>query len=259
MLPLLDPYQLLFIEEPVLPDNLHMLPELRELTSTPLATGERLFGRWDFLGVLRDGISVIQPDVSDAGGISETRRIAALAEPYDVVVAPHCPLGPIALAASLQIDFATPNILIQEQSITHYGNSFFDYVLDRGVFDMRDGWFSRPTGPGLGVEIDEKAVEAAAKVGFEMPDPIRFHADGSYAEFERFANGASHLPCSFPRMLGEGAGPGASALRGQPEGNGAGEGPDPATTSATSLNHRRTGRVPGRWLHARCENAAKAD
>jgi galactonate dehydratase len=183
MLPLLDPYQLLFIEEPVLPEHLHMLPELRELTRTPLATGERLFSRWDFLGVLRDGISVIQPDVSDAGGISETRRIAAQAEPYDVVVAPHCPLGPIALAASLQIDFATPNILIQEQSITHYGESFFDYVLDRSIFDMRDGWFSRPTGPGLGVEIDEKAVEAAARVGFEMPDPIRFHADGSYAEF----------------------------------------------------------------------------
>lgn len=183
MLPLLDPYQLLFIEEPVLPEHLHMLPELRELTSTPLATGERLFSRWEFLGVLRDGISVIQPDVSDAGGISETRRIAALAEPYDVTVAPHCPLGPIALAASLQIDFATPNILIQEQSITHYGESFFDYVLDRSVFDMRDGWFSRPAAPGLGVEIDEKAVEAAARIGFEMPDPIRFHADGSYAEY----------------------------------------------------------------------------
>ena len=182
ILPLLDPYQLMFIEEPVLPEHLHMLPGTA-LTSTPLATGERLFSRWTSLGVLRDGISVIQPDVSDAGGISETRRIAALAEPYDVVVAPHCPLGPIALAASLQIDFATPNILIQEQSITHYGKSFFDYVLDRRVFETRDGWFSRPTGPGLGVEIDEKAVEAAGKLGFDMPNPIRFHADGSYAEF----------------------------------------------------------------------------
>ena len=183
MLPLLDPYQLMFIEEPVLPEHLHMLPELRELTSTPLATGERLFSRWDFLGVLRDGISVIQPDVSDAGGISETRRIAALAEPYDVVVAPHCPLGPIALAASLQIDFATPNILIQEQSITHYGDSFFDYVLDRSVFEIATaGSHARPD-RASGSRSTRRRSRRRPSVGFDMPDPIRFHADGSYAEF----------------------------------------------------------------------------
>jgi galactonate dehydratase len=182
ILPLLDPYHLLFVEEPVLPEHLQALPELREVTSTPIATGERLFNRRDFLDILRDGISVIQPDVSDAGGISETRRIAAMAETYDVTVAPHCPLGPIALAASLQIDFATPNILIQEQSISFFGEQFLDYLVDRSVFDLKDGWFSRPLGPGLGIEIDEKRVEEAGKRGFEMPDPIQRYPDGSYAE-----------------------------------------------------------------------------
>lgn len=182
ILPLLDPFHLLFVEEPLLPENLHALPELREVTTTPIATGERMFNRRDFMDVLRDGIAVIQPDVSDAGGISETRRIAAMAETYDVSVAPHCPMGPIALAASLQIDFATPNILIQEQSIAFYGRQFLDYLVDTSVFDLKDGWFSRPTGPGLGIEIDEKRVEEAAARGFEMPARIERHADGSYAE-----------------------------------------------------------------------------
>jgi galactonate dehydratase len=182
ILPLLDPYHLLFVEEPMLPEHMHALPELREVTSTPIATGERLFNRRDFMDVLRDGIAVIQPDVSDAGGISETRRIAAMAETYDVSVAPHCPLGPIALAASLQIDFATPNILIQEQSIAFFGEVFLDYLVDTSVFDLKDGWFSRPTGPGLGIEIDERAVEEAGRRGFEMPARIERYADGSYAE-----------------------------------------------------------------------------
>jgi galactonate dehydratase len=106
-----------------------------------------------------------------------------MAEVYDVVVAPHCPLGPIALAASLQIDFATPNILIQEQSISHFGDEFLDYVLDRSVFRLVDGYFQRPTGAGLGIEVDERAVERQAKLGHDRRNPIWRHADGSYAEF----------------------------------------------------------------------------
>ena len=133
--------------------------------------------------MLQSGLSVAQPDVSQAGGISETRRIAAMAEVYDVVVAPHCPLGPIALAASLQIDFATPNILIQEQSLSHFGDEFLDYVVDRSVFELVDGYFKRPTGPGLGIEVDERAVERQAKLGHDRQNPIWRHADGSYAEF----------------------------------------------------------------------------
>ena len=150
MLPQLEPLELLFVEEPLLPEHLHMLSELAEFTSLPLATGERLYSRWDFRDVLGSGLAVAQPDVSQAGGISETRKIAAMAEVYDVTVAPHCPLGPIALAASLQIDFATPNILIQEQSVSHFGDEFLDYVVDRSVFQIEDGFFRRPTGPGPG-------------------------------------------------------------------------------------------------------------
>jgi galactonate dehydratase len=183
LLPQLEPLELLFVEEPVLPEHLHTVQELCAHTSLPIATGERLYNRWDFLPVLQGGIGVAQPDVSQAGGISETRRIAALAEIYDVTVAPHCPLGPIALAASLQIDFATSNILIQEQSIAHYGDTFLDYLVDRSIFELEDGWFRRPTRPGLGIEVDERAVERAAELGHDRRNPIWRHADGSFAEF----------------------------------------------------------------------------
>jgi galactonate dehydratase len=183
LLPQLEPYELLFVEEPLLPEHLHMLRELTATTSLPIATGERLYNRWDFREVLQSGLAVAQPDVSQAGGISETRRIAAMAETYDVVVAPHCPLGPIALAASLQIDFATPNILIQEQSISHFGDEFLDYLVARSPFEIVDGWFARPTGPGLGIEVDEQAVERAAEMGHDRQNPIWRHDDGSFAEF----------------------------------------------------------------------------
>ena len=112
----------------MLAENLHVVRELTQGTTLPIATGERLYSRWEFAEVIQSGVAVIQPDVSQAGGISELRRIAAMAETYDVTVAPHCPLGPITLAASLQIDFATPNILIQEQWITFFGDDFLRYV-----------------------------------------------------------------------------------------------------------------------------------
>jgi galactonate dehydratase len=183
VVPQLEPFELIFVEEPLLPEHGHALGDLCASTSLPIATGERLYSRWEFRPALDAGIAVAQPDVSHAGGISETRRIAALAEMYDVTVAPHCPLGPIALAASLQIDFATPNILIQEQSIAHYGDAFLDLLVDRSVFELEDGHFRRPTGPGLGIEIDEGAVERAAERGHDHRNPIWRLADGSYAEF----------------------------------------------------------------------------
>jgi galactonate dehydratase len=183
LLPQLEPYELLFVEEPLLPEHMNMLGEITAATSLPIAAGERLYNRWDFRNVLQSGLAVAHPDVAQAGGISETRRIAAMAESYDVVVAPHCPLGPIALAASLQIDFATPNILIQEQSASHFGDEFLDYLVDRSIFEIDSGWFARPTGPGIGIEVDERAVEQAAKLGHKRGNPIWRHADGSYAEF----------------------------------------------------------------------------
>ena len=99
----LDPYKLMFIEEPVLSENYEALKELAPLTSTPIALGERLFSRWDFKRVLSEGyVDIIQPDASHAGGITETRKIANMAEAYDVALALHCPLGPIALAACIR-------------------------------------------------------------------------------------------------------------------------------------------------------------
>ena len=183
LLPALEPLDLIFVEEPVLAENLHIVREVTRGTTVPIATGERLYSRWEFADVVRSGVAVLQPDVSQAGGISEVRRIAALAETYDVTVAPHCPLGPVTLAASLQLDFATPNILIQEQGITFFGDDFLRYVENPEIFDFHDGHWLPPTGPGLGVEMAEATVEKMAEVGHDRKQPIWWHADGSYAEF----------------------------------------------------------------------------
>ncbi len=179
----LEPLDLLFVEEPVLAENLHIIRELTRSTTLPIATGERLYSRWEFADLVQSGVAVWQPDVSQAGGISELRRIAAMAETYDVTIAPHCPLGPVTLAASLQIDFATPNILIQEQGITFFGDDFLRYVTNPEVFDFHDGHWLRPTGPGLGIDVDEEVVERMAEIGHDRKQHIWWHTDGSYAEF----------------------------------------------------------------------------
>jgi galactonate dehydratase len=186
LLPLLEPYRPMFVEEPVVPENSHLLAQLVTSTPIPIATGERLFSRQEFLPVLQSGIAVIQPDVSHAGGISEVRRIASMAEAYDVHVAPHCPLGPVALAASLQLGFATPNHLIQEHSIgIHYnqGGEVLDYVVDRSVFDYSAGAIERLTGPGLGIAVDDAAVRRADERGHAWRGPVWRHEDGSFAEW----------------------------------------------------------------------------
>ena len=152
----------LFVEEPVVPELGHALPALVAGTTIPIATGERLYSRWDFRPVLEAGVAIVQPDLSHAGGISEVRRIAAQAETYGAALAPHCPLGPIALAACVQVACATPNFLIQEQSLgIHYNvdNDVLDYLVDRSVFAFHDGTVARPTAPGLGVEVDEEKLQ----------------------------------------------------------------------------------------------------
>ncbi|WP_203885932.1 galactonate dehydratase [Planotetraspora kaengkrachanensis] len=186
ILPLIAEYHPMFAEEPILPDRPHLLRDVVTASSVPVATGERLYSRWDFRPALEAGVAVVQPDLSHAGGISETRRIAALAEVWDAELAPHCPLGPIALAASLQVAFATPNFLIQEHSIgIHYneGADLLDYVADPGVFQFVDGHAARPEAPGLGVEIDEAAVRRADETGHAWRNPVWRHDDGGLAEW----------------------------------------------------------------------------
>jgi galactonate dehydratase len=184
--PLLEPYNLMFIEEPVLPEYTDHFGLVVQSTSIPIATGERLFSRGEFKDVLRSGIAVAQPDLCHAAGISETRRIAAMAETYNVDIAPHCPLGPIALAACLQIDFATPNFLIQEQVLgLGKGNDgpLMKYLVDFSVFDAPNGYIELMTKPGLGIEVDEKAVREASVNGHRFRGPEWHHRDGSFAEW----------------------------------------------------------------------------
>jgi galactonate dehydratase len=186
VLPLLEPLSPLFVEEPVLPEFSRDLAALVAHTTVPLATGERLYSRWDFRDVLPTGIAVAQPDVSHAGGISEVRRIAAMAEAYDVSMALHCPLGPIALAASLQLAFVLPNLLIQEQSVGlhyHAGHEMFGYLVDPAPFRFTDGYASLPAKPGLGVDIDMAAVEKAAEAGHRWRNPVWRADDGSFREW----------------------------------------------------------------------------
>jgi galactonate dehydratase len=187
LLPLLEPLRPLFVEEPLLPEEQHQLRHVVSASPVPIATGERMYSRWDFRPVLDSGLAVVQPDLSHAGGISEVRRIAAMAEVYGVSVAPHCPLGPIALAASLQIAFSTPNFLIQEQSLgIHYnnaGNDLLDYLVDPSVFTFVDGHVTRTTRPGLGIEVDERAVRRADELGHAWRSPVWRHDDGSFAEW----------------------------------------------------------------------------
>lgn len=183
----LEPFRLMFIEEPVLSENIEALKEIANHCSTPIALGERLYSRWDFKNILSGGyVDIIQPDLSHAGGITECRKIAAMAEAYDIALAPHCPLGPIALAASLHIDAVSYNAFIQEQSLNiHYNesNDILDYVVNREVFTYEDGFVAIPDGPGLGIEIDEDYVIARARIGHDWRNPIWRHADGSLAEW----------------------------------------------------------------------------
>lgn len=176
----------MFVEEPVLSDYMQALPDLVNASNIPVALGERLFTRREFLAPLQAGVAVLQPDISHAGGISELRRIAALAEAYGAQLAPHCPLGPVALAASLQVAFTTPNFLIQEQSIgIHYnqGAELLDYVVDPEPFRFHRGSLLRTEHPGLGVEVDESAVRAADERGHAWRNPVWRYEDGAFAEW----------------------------------------------------------------------------
>jgi galactonate dehydratase len=183
----LEPLGLLFIEEPLLSENPEGLSQIANLISTPIALGERLYSRWDFKGFLDIGVvDIIQPDLSHAGGLLECRKIAAMAEAYDVAVAPHCPLGPLALAACLQLAACTPNVAIQEMSLgIHYnvGHDLLNYISDKEVLTPEAGYLPIPDKPGLGITIDEAAVRAADKDRHRWRNPVWRQEDGSFAEW----------------------------------------------------------------------------
>ena len=183
----LEPFRPLFVEEPVLPELAEYFPRLAASTSIPLATGERMYSRFEFKSVLAaGGISILQPDLSHAGGITECVKIAAMAEAHDVALAPHCPLGPVALAACLQVDFVSHNAMLQEQSIgIHYneGADLLDYVLNKEDFTCHNGDIAALPKPGLGVVMDEERLLHASKQPPDWRNPLWRHADGSVAEW----------------------------------------------------------------------------
>jgi len=172
----LEPYHPLFLEEPILGDDLAALRDLAAATSVPLATGERLYTRWQFQELIAQrAVAVVQPDVAHAGGISEVRRIAAAAEAREIAFAPHCPLGPVALAACLHLAAATPNFLCQEHV------TLGETLLKR-PFAVRDGYAELPAGPGLGIELDEAKV-AAERFDGRWDNPRFAQTDGGFAEW----------------------------------------------------------------------------
>ncbi|KAI7772966.1 mandelate racemase muconate lactonizing protein [Diaporthe eres] len=165
---LLEPHRPLFIEEPLLSEHIGGIKSLAEQTSVPIALGERLHSRWDVKPFLEAGcVDILQPDISHVGGISEMKRIAAMAEAYDVALAPHCPLGPIALAANCQVDCSSPNFAIQEMSLgIHYNAGTQDltsYTKNPEVWNVTDSYINILSGPGLGIEVDEEQVRALSK------------------------------------------------------------------------------------------------
>lgn len=184
----LEPLKPLFVEEPVLPEQWEAYRPLADATAIPLAAGERMYSRFDFKPVLAaGGLAMLQPDLSHAGGISECLRIAAMAEAHDVAFAPHCPLGPVALAACLQVDFVAWNAVLQEQSIgIHYndGADLLDYVVNKADFACDgEGCIAALPKPGLGVEIDEARLAEAHRSPPDWRNPVWRHADGSVAEW----------------------------------------------------------------------------
>ena len=165
----LEPYQPMFIEEPCQAQNHDVMAEIARGTYLPIATGERVFTKWGFREVLeKRAATILQPDLCHAGGITEVRLIAGMAEAYYAAVAPHNPLGPISLAAGLQIAASIPNFLCQEQ--VSLGEGYL-----KQPFTVREGYLDLPTGPGLGIELDEHAL--ADKIGHDWRNREAYDAD----------------------------------------------------------------------------------
>lgn len=174
----LQPYDMLFLEELVPPENLQALKKVADVkANVPLATGERLFSKWEFRELIDQQIvDVVQPDICHAGGILELRKIAAMAEAYYIKVAPHNPNGPIATAASLHLAATIPNFLILE---TAYAEPFRSQVQRQGL-TIENGWIELPRTPGLGVDLDEEVIAAHP---YSVQDYASlYYPDGSVAD-----------------------------------------------------------------------------
>lgn len=183
----LEQFDPMFIEEPVLCENMENFAEIAASCNIPIATGERLYSRWDYKRLFeKGGIDIIQPDLSHAGGITEVKKIASMGEAYDIALAPHCPLGPIALSACLQVDATCYNAVIQEQSIgIHYNKdkSVLDYIMNKKDFLFEDGYVKLPVRPGLGVEVNRELVLEENANPHNWKNPLWRHEDGSVAEW----------------------------------------------------------------------------
>jgi len=186
----LEPYRPLFIEEPLLSEHPEGMKQLSSLTTIPIAFGERLYTRWDVKRFLEEAsVDILQPDIAHAGGISEVKKIATMAEAYDVAIAPHCPIGPIGLAACMQVALNIPNFVIQEMSLgMHYNveageQDLNTYLVDQTVFAIEDGYVKALTGHGLGIEVNEEMVRKISKET-EPWQPKEFYGpDGSIREW----------------------------------------------------------------------------
>lgn len=182
-----EPLRPMFIEDVVDGVHLDKMADINRHSTVPLCVGERLYSRYDFKDVFeKRAASVINPDTAHAGGISEMIRIGAMAEAYDVALAPHCPLGPIALSACLQVDAVCHNAFIQEQSIgIHYnqGADVNDYLTEETRIRVVDGYLPIPQRPGLGIDVDEEVVREKAAMGHQWRAPVWRHADGSVSEW----------------------------------------------------------------------------
>ncbi len=169
----LEPYQPMFVEEPINCQEHDVMAEIARGTFLPIATGERVFTKWGFREVLeKRAATVLQPDISHAGGITEVRLIAGMAEAYYATIAPHNPLGPINLAAGVQMAAAIPNFLCQEQ--VSLGEGYL-----KKPFTVKNGFLDLPSGPGLGIELDENAM--ADKIGHDWRNPQAYDADDGAA------------------------------------------------------------------------------
>jgi galactonate dehydratase len=152
LIKILEPHQPMFIEEPVQCQYVDAMAEIARGTHLPIATGERIFTKWGFREILAKGAAtILQPDLCHAGGIFEARLIAGMAEAHYATIAPHNPLGPISLAAGLQLAASIPNFLCQEQVTLGHGYIKQPFVIEKGYVKI-------PEGPGLGIELDDNQL-----------------------------------------------------------------------------------------------------